>query len=182
MSGKSSPFKLSQVTVVRCLAISLLLSLTSCYDENDPSYEKEVLRLTAENATLATKLEVAEKENKKTSSSLSTLRTEISDHKQKTSEAAEQKIKTLEAERVKRDAEFLKLSQEIQQLKKTPPPSRPTSPNPKNTAANGEWKVQVDRNSGTGTQPSPPQQPTSPKKPQIPADPNSHKIDWNKAK
>lgn len=171
----------------------MLLSLSSCYEKNDPSYEKEVLKLTAENAVLETKLEAADKKIKEVSSELSSLRAKVTNHQQKSSDETMAKLKKLEASLVKRDSALLKLTQEMEALKKqsvaknTSAPTKPTpdtesSTTQKNpTDTKKPWKIEVDRGGGGGTsrQPTRTQQP---KQGQKPTDPNAHKIDWGKVK
>jgi len=187
-------------TVGAAFAAALLLTLTSCYEKNDPSYEKEVLRLTAEKAVVETRLEVSEKENKKLSSSLSTLRAEATDHRKKSSDETLAKLKKLEAALVKRDSDLLKLTQEMTALKTmtasqttsptpNPTPTPTTQPkDPKDPKSNPDikkqpWKIEVDRGGGSGSQPTRRGQPTTPQKSgRKTTDPNAHKVDWGKAK
>lgn len=51
----------TQLSIILAFTASLLLVLPSCKEE-DPSYEKETLKLTAENAALETRLEEANKQ------------------------------------------------------------------------------------------------------------------------
>lgn len=173
--------------IARVAGAAFLLTLTSCYDKNDPSYEKEVLRLTAEKAVLETKLEASEKENKKVTSSLSTLRSEMAKDEQKSSDLTLTKLKKLEAALVKRDEAILQLTQDMAKLKKTSalvaarPTTTPTPPATtpkKNPVVKDKFSKEgiiVNRNGGGSSQP------TRTRQQKKQTDPNAHKIDWGKA-
>ena len=171
----------SRKTTATCLLGAIfMLFISSCGKQSDPSYEKELLRLTAEKAILETKLQAAEKENQKMTATISEFKSAAAKTTQNNSIATSKKLQELEAARTKRDNDLAALRNEIAELRKiaartpTPTPVPPVKPTP---PKNNEWKVQVDRNAGSQTN-----QRSAPNRSRAPVDPNTHKIDWNKAK
>jgi len=77
---------ISKKGMLPVLSLALIFSLNSCNDE-DPSYEKEALRLTAEKASLETRLEDAEKNLAAMEAKLKQAKSAVSDASEKITEA-----------------------------------------------------------------------------------------------
>lgn len=170
----------SPIKTTCILAIFTALSVSSCTERSDPSFEKELLRLTAEKAVLETKLEAVEKENRRMESSISELKSEISLLKKGQSDVAVKKLKELEAARSQRDNDLATLRKEIMELRKLAAKNatqQQTQNNQKQTTTqSNEWKIEVDRNAGGNSRQTTPQN-----RRKAPTDPNTHEIDWSKA-
>jgi len=79
-------YTISRKGVLPLLSLALICSLSSCNNE-DPSYEKEALRLTAEKASLETRLEESERNLAAMQKNLNQAKNAVSDASEKISEA-----------------------------------------------------------------------------------------------